>query len=112
MIGNPPNVAVPSHFYKVIFAEDGRTGESVSLGAFVLPNAKIANEKPLEAFEVPVEAVERASGLEFASKLPAQRRKRLCAEVDCSILVRDYEERQKSLSGSPPQRPRLSSPRP
>ena len=63
VIGNPPNVAVPTHFYKVIFAEDGTVGGKVALGAFVLPNAPIPNEKPLTDFEVPVEAVERASGL-------------------------------------------------
>jgi endonuclease G len=59
VIGNPPNVAVPTHFYKVIFAEDGKVGGQVSLGAFVLPNARIANDKPLQDFEVPLEAVER-----------------------------------------------------
>ena len=110
VIGSPPNIAVPTHFYKVIFAEDGHTGGNVSLGAFVLPNAKIANDKPLMAFEVPVEAVERASGLEFATKLPIQRRKRLCAEVNCSLLVRDYLERQKNLQGSAPERVRNESP--
>lgn len=99
MIGNPPNVAVPTHFYKVIFAEDGKTGGDVSLGAFVLPNAKIDNEKPLQSFEVPVEAIERASGLEFASKLPAQRTKKLCEQVACSLLVRDYADRHKDLMG-------------
>jgi endonuclease G, mitochondrial len=107
VIGNPPNVSVPTHFYKVIFAEDGRTGGNVSLGAFVLPNAPIANDKPLRDFEVPVEAVERASGLEFATKLPMARRKRLCTEVDCSVLVREFADRQKSLQGSPPNRPQL-----
>ncbi|KAL8686672.1 MAG: hypothetical protein Q9224_005374, partial [Gallowayella concinna] len=60
VIGNPPNVAVPTHFYKVIFAEDGTTGGDVSVGAFVLPNARIDNEKPLQSFEVPIEAIERA----------------------------------------------------
>ncbi|KAI9774026.1 MAG: nuclease [Geoglossum umbratile] len=101
VIGSPPNVAVPTHFYKVIFAEDGKTGGSVSLGAFVLPNERIPNDKPLADFEVPVEAVERASGLEFAEKLPLQRRKRLCAEVDCSIIVRLFEDRQKERLPSP-----------
>ncbi len=101
VIGNPPNVAVPTHFYKVIFAEDGRTGGNVAMGAFVLPNAPIANDKPLTDFEVPVEAVERASGLEFASKLPVQRKKRLCQEINCSILVREYADRQRNLQGSP-----------
>ena len=37
----------------------------VGLGAFVLPNAQIPNDKPLADFEVPLEAVERASGHEL-----------------------------------------------
>ncbi|OJD21918.1 hypothetical protein ACJ73_06743 [Blastomyces percursus] len=90
VIGNPPNVAVPTHFYKVIFAEDGAKDGKVSLGAFVLPNARIPNEKSLSDFEVPLEVVERASGLEFASQLAADRRKKLCQEVKCEILVRQF----------------------
>jgi endonuclease G, mitochondrial len=100
VIGNPPNVAVPTHFYKVIFAEDGRAGGNVALGAFVLPNAVISNDKPLTDFEVPVEAVERASGLEFASKLPVQRRRKLCTETPCAMIIKDYKERQKTFTKS------------
>ncbi|KAF2766580.1 hypothetical protein EJ03DRAFT_329958 [Teratosphaeria nubilosa] len=102
VIGHPPNVAVPTHFYKVIFAEDGKTGGNVSLGAFVLPNDRIPNEKPLKDFEVPVEAIERASGLEFAGLLPPARRKKLCQEVSCSIIVKEYAERQKTMLSPPP----------
>ncbi|KAI8942204.1 nuclease [Plenodomus lindquistii] len=98
VIGNPPNVAVPTHFFKVIFAEDGTLGGKVALGAFVLPNAVIANNKPLTDFEVPIEAVERASGLEFASKLSVERRKRLCQEVNCSVIVKEYAQRQKTFA--------------
>lgn len=97
MIGSPPSVAVPTHFYKVIFAEDGRVGGNVALGAFVLPNAPISNDKPITDFEVPVEAVERASGLEFASKLPPQRRRRLCTDTTCALIIRDYADRQKAF---------------
>ncbi|KAI1822307.1 hypothetical protein F4861DRAFT_396702 [Xylaria intraflava] len=99
VIGNPPNVAVPTHFYKVIFAEEsGPSGNgNVAIGAFVLPNARIPNDKPLADFEVPVEAVERASGLEFATKLPVQRRKRLCADTSCSLVIKEYAERQKAF---------------
>ncbi|UKZ77346.1 hypothetical protein TrVFT333_005066 [Trichoderma virens FT-333] len=98
MIGTPPSVAVPTHFYKVIFAEDGRVGGNVAIGAFVLPNAPIDNAKPITDFEVPVEAVERASGLEFANQLPMQRRRRLCADTTCSLIIKDYNERQKSFA--------------
>ncbi|OJI99104.1 hypothetical protein ASPVEDRAFT_50650 [Aspergillus versicolor CBS 583.65] len=97
VIGTPPNVAVPTHFYKVVYAEEGPgvpTGK-VALGAFVLPNARIANDKRLAEFEVPVEVVERASGLEFASKLEAARRKRLCQEIKCDIVVREFNNAKK-----------------
>lgn len=97
MIGNPPSVAVPTHFYKVIFAEDGRAGGNVALGAFVLPNAPIPNQKPITDFEVPLEAVERASGLEFATRLPAARRRRLCADTTCALVIREYADRQKAF---------------
>ena len=98
VIGSPPNVAVPTHFYKVIFAEDGKSGGDVAIGAFVLPNAPIPNEKPLADFEVPVEAVERASGLEFAAELPPQRRRRLCADHSCALVIKDYADRQKAFA--------------
>ncbi|CAK1364729.1 Mitochondrial nuclease [Cercospora beticola] len=103
VVGHPPNVAVPTHFYKIIFAEDGKAGGKVSLGAFVLPNDKIPNDKPLADFEVPIEAVERASGLEFASLLPPARRKQLCKEVSCSVIIKEYAERQKAFTKSPAQ---------
>lgn len=98
MIGTPPSIAVPTHFYKVIFAEDGQAGGNVAIGAFVLPNAPIPNEKPITDFEVPVEAVERASGLEFATKLPIARKKRLCADTTCALVIRDYADRQRAFA--------------
>jgi endonuclease G len=98
VIGNPPSVAVPTHFFKVVFGEGGVTGGPVAVGAFVLPNARIANDTSLKEFEVPLEMVERASGLEFAAMLPAVRRKSLCAEVSCEILVKNYQDRQKAFA--------------
>lgn len=99
VIGSPPSIAVPTHFYKVIFAEDGRAGGNVAIGAFVLPNAPIPNDKPITDFEVPVEAVERASGLEFAAKLPLSRRRRLCADTTCALVIRDFADKQKAFGG-------------
>ncbi|KAL4889191.1 hypothetical protein BDV59DRAFT_187084 [Aspergillus ambiguus] len=99
VIGNPPNIAVPTHFYKVIYAEEGPASAAgkVALGAFVLPNARIPNEKRLAEFEVPVEVVERASGLEFAAKLESSRRKRLCQEIKCEIVVREFNNAAKRV---------------
>jgi endonuclease G, mitochondrial len=94
VIGSPPNVAVPTHFYKVIFGEETpnhATGR-VAVGAFVLPNASIPSHKSLRDFEVPVEAIERASGLTFGQRLPEARRKQLCREVQCEIVIRDFDK--------------------
>lgn len=71
VIGNPPNVAVPTHFAKVIMTSKnpanpsfgfGGSGTSVSvsdavkdvaIGAFVLPNSVIPDQVPLTSFLVP-----------------------------------------------------------
>lgn len=98
VIGTPANVAVPTHFYKVIVADQGRPGEIPSVGAFVLPNNQIPNDTKLTEFQVPVDAIERASGLDFLPRLPMNQRKDLCKETNCSIVVRFFEDnRQKAL---------------
>lgn len=99
VIGTPANVAVPTHFYKIIVADNNIPGESPAVGAFVLPNDVISNSTPLTDFLAPVDAVERASGLDFLPSLPLNRRKALCRETDCKIVVRFFEnnDRQKRL---------------
>ncbi|SCU96880.1 LADA_0H03246g1_1 [Lachancea dasiensis] len=95
VIGNPPNIAVPTHFYKLIVAENAApdpTSDSVAVGAFVLPNDKIPNDTKLTDFEVPVDAISRSSGLQFLQKLPSNKTKKLCQEVDCHITVRDFQK--------------------
>jgi len=97
VIGNPPNVAVPTHFYKVIVAEDGNTGGPVAVGAFILPNASINNKTPLTEFVVPLEIVERASGLEFLKALPRNRIRELCKDTACDFTVREFSNSRKNL---------------
>lgn len=58
MIGNPPNIAVPTHFAKVVLTTKPISPSNpdildLSMGAFVLPNAIIPDEAPLESFSVP-----------------------------------------------------------
>jgi endonuclease G len=59
VIGSPPSVAVPTHFFKVIVAEGPDTAGPVAVGAFVLPNQEINNSVALTSFLTPVEAIER-----------------------------------------------------
>lgn len=52
------NILVPTHFFKVIQAEE-------LTESYILPNEKIPTEKPLSDYKVTVEKVERAAGLIF-----------------------------------------------
>ncbi|KAL4911134.1 hypothetical protein BDW74DRAFT_172589 [Aspergillus multicolor] len=98
-----PNVAVPTHFYKIVFGEEEddnqRIGAQVAVGAFVLPNARIPNDKFLGDFEVPLDVVEHASGLEFAQELKSSQRRRLCEEVRCDIKVKDFSDAVDEVAG-------------
>jgi endonuclease G len=94
VIGNPPNIAVPTHFFKLIVAEKNKNkssnSEDLSIAAFVMPNAIIPNEIPLKNFEVPIESLEKSSGLEFLKQVPNGNKKSLCKEVTCEIIVREF----------------------
>ncbi|XP_068457809.1 endonuclease G, mitochondrial isoform X1 [Clinocottus analis] len=64
----PNHVAVPTHFFKVLILEqvDGR---GVELRSYVLPNEPIDEKVPLDRFLVPIETIERASGLHFVPNI-------------------------------------------
>lgn len=92
VIGSPPNIAVPTHFFKLVVGE--RNGdENLAVGAFVLPNDKIENSVPLTDFQVPVEALERSSGLELLHRVPYYNKKDLCKEIKCEIIVREFPQK-------------------
>ncbi|XP_019549835.3 endonuclease G, mitochondrial [Aedes albopictus] len=61
------NVAVPTHFYKVVVMESA--DHRLEMEAYVLPNQKIDDETPLTMFQVPPETIERAAGLLFFDKI-------------------------------------------
>ncbi|KAI9277039.1 hypothetical protein BDA99DRAFT_429661 [Phascolomyces articulosus] len=92
VIGNPPNVAVPTHFYKVILTQ--KNGK-YSVGAFVLPNAPISDDIPLEQFRVPLDAVERGAGLTFFDRMNKDGLYDLCKETKCQIVLSKFHEAQK-----------------
>ncbi|PYH49310.1 uncharacterized protein BP01DRAFT_370814 [Aspergillus saccharolyticus JOP 1030-1] len=78
VIGSPsPRVAVPTHFFKVVLGEEeeGKEGGAVM--------------KPLADFEVELDVLEQATGLELIEKLKSTARRKLC-EVQCDIRVKDF----------------------
>ncbi|KAM8886093.1 endonuclease G, mitochondrial isoform 2-T2 [Spinachia spinachia] len=62
------HVAVPTHFFKVVILEKV-DGKGVELRSYVLPNEPIDEKIPLERFLVPIETIERASGLHFVPNI-------------------------------------------
>lgn len=93
VIGNPPNVAVPTHFFKLVV---GETNGELAASAFVLPNDRISNDEQLTSFQVPIESLERSSGLEFFKNTGPV--KDLCGQVECSIIVREFNNQIKQSS--------------
>lgn len=102
VIGNPPNIAVPTHFFKILIGENpiipSLPRNGVAVGAFVLPNEAIPNSTPLTSFAVPVNAIERAVGAEFMPKLLPNQRRELCREISCEVSIREFNNQVKQLS--------------
>lgn len=96
VVGSPPNIAVPTHFFKLVVGEN-KGSEKVSVAAFVLPNDVIGNDTPLTSFQVPVDALERSTGLDLLQKVPFFNRKELCKEVKCEIIVREFPKQMNNL---------------
>jgi len=104
VIGSPPNVAVPTHFAKVVLTTKPSSPSTpnipeVSTGAFVLPNAPIPDEAPLKSFVVPVDSVERASGLVLFSDAIKSTSKHICQTTDCQVIARHFDDAQKKIAG-------------
>uniref|UniRef100_G3UKE6 Endonuclease n=1 Tax=Loxodonta africana TaxID=9785 RepID=G3UKE6_LOXAF len=64
------HVAVPTHFFKVLILE-AASGQ-IELRSYVMPNATVDEAIPLERFLVPIESIERASGLLFVPNILAR----------------------------------------
>lgn len=95
MIGSPPVVAVPTHYFKVLICES-RDDPVPHVGTFVMPNEPIDLKTPLRGFELPLDAVERTSGLTFSGpSMP--RHKRLCDQIACQFTADKVREFQKFL---------------
>ncbi|KAG2181262.1 hypothetical protein INT43_008845 [Umbelopsis isabellina] len=85
VLGNPPSIAVPTHFYKVVLAQMNMTDTTYSTAAFLLPNQAIPIATHLTQFKVAKELIERASGLTFLTEKVTKMVRDLCTEVVCDI---------------------------
>ncbi|XP_048368699.1 endonuclease G, mitochondrial [Sphaerodactylus townsendi] len=61
------HVAVPTHFFKVLILE--KPSGELELRSYVMPNCPVDEKLPLERFLVPIESIERASGLLFVPNI-------------------------------------------
>ncbi|XP_028571497.2 endonuclease G, mitochondrial [Podarcis muralis] len=61
------HVAVPTHFFKVLILE--KSSGEIELRSYVMPNSPVNDKIPLENFLVPIESIERASGLLFVPNI-------------------------------------------
>ena len=81
------NVAVPTHLYKVILAEDDNK-HSV-FGAFVVPNEPLNFEKKLQDFQVSLDVLAQYSGLVFFPGFDADKANDLCLTDGCKMLSKE-----------------------
>ena len=79
----PNEVAVPTHFYKVILVE--RENAALALGTFVIPNRHLPNEKKLDKFAYPLSFVEERLGYEIFPKLKRENLGNLCSIESCEL---------------------------
>jgi len=67
----PNNVAVPTHFFKVVVCENGSSG--YELLSFVMPNQILPENVKLSNYLVPIESIERSSGLLLFDRIARNR---------------------------------------
>jgi len=100
-------VSVPTHFAKVVLTSKPSSPSNPDIlelftGAFVLPNAVIGDDTPLESFVVSVDAVERAAGLSLFSEAVKAGSKHICRTTKCDLIVRRFDDAQKKGSIAAP----------
>ena len=69
------HVSVPTHFFKVVLCETPE--RTLELLTFVMPNQELPEKIDLKHYLVPLETVERASGLLLFEGIPKQNLKKI-----------------------------------
>ncbi len=93
MIGHN-EVHVPTHLFKCILVEN-KDQQNMAFGCFVVPNEPIDRNRPLTDFSVPIEDVERRSGLElFRRRININDAPFLCNQTSCELTGREAMPRE------------------
>ncbi|XP_040289807.1 nuclease EXOG, mitochondrial [Bufo bufo] len=92
------DVAVPTHLYKVILARKKQSEEALAEGAFIVPNAPISFQHQLPEYQVPLETLEKLSGLVFFPQVDKSKEVKNICEVDTCKLI-ELEEFKLYIAG-------------
>jgi len=84
------NVAVPSHLFKIILVENH--GRPIAAGAFVVPNAPIADDKVLTDYQVSLSQIENMTGFMFFPKIDMNNLPNLCSRDNCQLLTKNMAD--------------------
>ena len=84
MIGDS-EVAVPTHLYKVIVADES-VSDKTHLGAFIVPNKPISREHELKEYQVSLDEVETRVGVELVPRLKRGDVMDLCEHQGCKLM--------------------------
>ncbi|XP_073437633.1 nuclease EXOG, mitochondrial-like [Dendrobates tinctorius] len=92
------DVVVPTHLYKVILARRRPSEETLAEGAFIVPNVPISFQHQLPEFQVPLETLEKSSGLVFFPQVDKSKEvKNVCEEDTCKLF--ELEEFKLYIAG-------------
>jgi endonuclease G len=70
-IGRYNDVAIPEYFYKIVLFYQPNSEKSARAIAFLLPNEALFGKR-MNNFVVPIDEVEKATGIDFFAKLPKE----------------------------------------
>ena len=67
-------------------------GKPVAVGAFVVPNAPIANNKVLTDYQVSTKQIEALTGFIFFPNIDVHRLPSLCSKDSCQLLTKNMAD--------------------
>jgi endonuclease G len=89
LIGSPPTIAVPTHFFKVVLAHDGPT---VAMAAFIFPNEAVKDPRPLITYLAPLDDIEKTIGVTFFEGVDRTALVPLCSHTQCVLPAATFSK--------------------